>query len=211
MKNKHILAIDTTHIDHDRSLIEAYLEKIQDMMSSVDYDQQYMAYLEVKFDVFVDNVKEWRRDIDELIDALVSTMTKYPADDHIERRIQIYLRAAFYLLNFPDGVQASFGYYRKAVELAEDEEKVEPSDRHKEQLANALFLWGKARVRTDRLTENTERKFRRAIDLYREAADQMDPTGLKMIDELATFFTKVEKYQVGGCHACVNRTKAWSI
>ena len=177
-------------------------------MSSVDYDQQYLAYLEVKFDVFVDNIKESRRDIDELIDALISTMKKYPADNHIERQIQIYLRAAFYLLNFPDTVQASFDYHRKAVELAEEEEKAEPSDRHKEQLANALFQWGKARVRTDRLTENTERKFRRAIDLYREAADQMDPTGLKMIDELATFFTKVEKYQVGCLHSRVDRTNA---
>lgn len=44
--------------------------------------------------------------------------------------------------------------------------------------------------------DNTERKFRRAIDLHRLVNDENDQIVLKMIDELATFYTKTKKYQV---------------
>ena len=47
-----------------------------------------------------------------------------------------------------------------------------------------------------RFPENTERKFRRAIELHRLVNDENDKTVLKIIDELATYYTKSKKYQV---------------
>ena len=44
--------------------------------------------------------------------------------------------------------------------------------------------------------DNTERKFQRAIELHRLVNDENDKVVLKIIDELATYYTKTKKYQV---------------
>ncbi|CAF1101108.1 unnamed protein product [Adineta steineri] len=80
----------------------------------------------------------------------------------------IYLRYGFYFVSFNDNIEDGFNYYNKALEFAEQIEKHEPSGIHKYQLVNAIFQWAKARVRCDRLTDITERKFRRAIELYKQ-------------------------------------------
>ena len=57
--------------------------------------------------------------------------------------------------------------------------------------------------------DNTERKFRRAIDLHRIINEQMDADGLLVMDDLATFYTKVEKYQVRSfLRSCLRETKS---
>ncbi|CAF0863926.1 unnamed protein product [Adineta ricciae] len=194
-KNKHILAIDTTHIDHDLNRLEEYLEKLQPLMSSSDYDEKYRAYLFIKFDAVTTNTKEFQSSIIELVKAMIEILEKYPSEDQIKQKIDIYLRSGFYFINFNHDVNEGLNYYKRAVELAEEEEQRAPSDVHKYQLGNALFQWGKARVRTERLTDNTERKFRRAIDVYRQVNGENDKNVLRVIDELATYYTKMEKFQ----------------
>jgi hypothetical protein len=44
--------------------------------------------------------------------------------------------------------------------------------------------------------DNTERKFQRAIELHKQVNDENDKNVIKIIDELATFYTKVDKFQV---------------
>ena len=52
-KNKHILSIDKTHIDHDIKLIKKYLEKLKDLMNINDYEKMYMEYLFIKLDTIL--------------------------------------------------------------------------------------------------------------------------------------------------------------
>ncbi|CAF3636232.1 unnamed protein product [Adineta steineri] len=192
IKNKHILSIETTHIDHDLELIEQYLEKLKHLMSSTDYEEKYMEYLNIKFDIIITNTKEFNYHMPELAKEIID---KYSSLNQIKHQIDIYLRCGFYFVSFNDHIEDGFNYYKKAVELAEEIEKHEPSDVHKYQLANAIFQWAKARVRCDRLTDNTERKFRRAIELYKQVNDENDKNILRTIDELAIFYTKTDKFQ----------------
>ncbi|CAF4366456.1 unnamed protein product, partial [Adineta steineri] len=91
---------------------------------------------------------------------------------------------------FNDNIEDGFNYYNKALEFAEQIEKHEPSGIHKYQLVNAIFQWAKARVRCDRLTDITERKFRRAIELYKQVNDENNKNSLRIIGELAILYIK---------------------
>jgi hypothetical protein len=153
-KNKHILSIDTTHIDHDLGLLEEYLEKLKHLMSTIDYEEKYMEYLMIKFDIITNNIKEFNHNLSELIKEIIEN---YSTNNQIKHKIDIYLRCGFYFVHFDNHISEGLNYYKKAVELAEEEEKQDPSDIHKYQLANAIFQWGKARVRADRLTGKTTR------------------------------------------------------
>ncbi|CAF3597069.1 unnamed protein product [Rotaria sordida] len=195
IKNKHILSIDTTHIDHDLFIVEEYLEKLKHLMNSNDYYEKNMNYLLIKFDIIINNLRQFDFKIKNLIINIIENIDKYSLNDKINHKIDIYLRSGFYLINFDDQIGEGLKNYKIAVELAEEQEKQEPSDIHKCQLANAVFQWGKARVKIDRLRESTERKFKRAIELYRQVNDEDDANVLKVIDELATYYTKVENFQ----------------
>lgn len=46
------------------------------------------------------------------------------------------------------------------------------------------------------ILDSTERKFQRAIELYRQANNEIDKTILKVMDALATYYMKTEKFQV---------------
>jgi hypothetical protein len=88
-------------------------------------------------------------------------------------------------------------YFRKAVELAESEERRIPSKESKNQLANAILQRSIAKVRADRLTEDLEKEFQRAIQLYKQNNnEQINKNVLNAIDELATYYIKIDKYQV---------------
>jgi hypothetical protein len=152
MKNKHILSIETKHIDHDLNLIKEYLEKFKHLMNSNDHIEKYMEYILIKFDMIINNLKDFNHDIYELIKEIMEYIDKCPSNDKKKRKIDIYLRCGFYFVHDHDHIQEGFDYYKKAVELAEEEEKNKPSDLHKRQLANSIFQWGKARVRADRLS-----------------------------------------------------------
>jgi hypothetical protein len=87
-------------------------------------------------------------------------------------------------------------YYRKAVELADEQEKTKSSNEHKYQLANVILQRNIAKVKTKRFTDDLENEFQRAIQLYKQPNSEMNKNILKVIDELATFYIKIEKYQV---------------
>ena len=211
LKNKHVQAIDTTHVVRDLELMDEHLAKIQHLTSSKDYDQKRMEYLAIQFDLVTNNLQEFDANIHKLSEEIIEHIEKYPADDLNERKINLYLRLGFYLINDERSTPKAFETYQKAVQLAEVEQT---SDLQRHQLANVLFQWGKARVRAERLTgmnshwssteiellltllDKTERKFQRAIELYRATDGELDLDGLKVIDELATFYTKLDKYQV---------------
>lgn len=46
------------------------------------------------------------------------------------------------------------------------------------------------------ISGSTEKKFQRAIELYRQVNDENDEHTLKVIDELATYYIKVDNFQV---------------
>jgi hypothetical protein len=156
IKNKHILSIDTKHIDHDVHLLQEYLEKLKQLMNEKDYDEKYMDYLFIKFDIITDNLKEFDHSIFELFKGLIEHLNKYPSDDQATNRIDLHLRCGYYLVNFDNHVSEGLSHFKKAVELAEEEEQREASDLHKYQLANAFFQWGKAKVRVGNLTGKTK-------------------------------------------------------
>ncbi|CAF4561716.1 unnamed protein product, partial [Rotaria magnacalcarata] len=62
----------------------------------------------------------------------------------------------------------------------EQQEQENPSDMHKRQLANANFQWAKAKVKVDSLGDSTEQKFKRAIELYKQANEENDRDILKV-------------------------------
>lgn len=139
-------------MDDDFRLIEGYLEKLKPLMSVEDYEQKQMEFLTVQFDMIVANFDEFDSKIFDILQGIFVIIDKYPSDDPIARKIDLYLRYGTYLVQFDDHIQEGFNYFKKAVEFAENEEERDPSDKHKLQLANASFQWGKARVRANRLT-----------------------------------------------------------
>ncbi|CAF1259783.1 unnamed protein product [Rotaria sp. Silwood1] len=195
IKNKHILSIDKVHIDHDLNLIKKYLEKLKHLMKLIDYEHKHMEYLFVKLDKILIDTKEFDESIYELIDQLIIYIEKFFSNDQIKRKIDLYLYSGSYLINYNEHIQNGLKYYRQAVELANEQEKTKSSIKHKHQLANTILQRCIAKVRTDRLTDDLENEFQQAIQLYKESDGEVNKNVLKVIDELATFYTKAEKYQ----------------
>ena len=183
-KNKHILSIDKSHMNHDLKILNRYLDKLKEYK---DYDKLYEEYLMIKFEVIVLHPKEFNNSILTLIEQLPPT-------------IDLYIRSGCYLINFKEQMTESLLYYRKAVELAEEEAKRTPSIECQHQLANAVLQRSIAKVRTDRLTDDLEREFQRAIQLYKQPNGEITRHVLQVIDELATYYTKLGKYQVESKH-----------
>ncbi|CAF3437143.1 unnamed protein product [Rotaria socialis] len=193
--SKHIKSIDTTHIDHDLSILEEYLQKLEHLMDSKNYSTKHMDYLLMKFEIAVNNLKEFDLHITNLIKIIIESIDRYSSDDKIKKKINIYLRAGFYFINFDDKIKEGLNYYKEAVDLAEQQEQENPSDMHKRQLANANFQWAKAKVKVDSLGDSTGQKFKRAIELYKQTNEENDRDILKVFDELATYYTKTENFQ----------------
>lgn len=191
-KNKHILSIDKTHIDHDLKLVKKYLEKLENSMKKNDYDKIYYEYLSLHFDAILMNLQEFNK----LIYGIIDELEKSSFNNQIKQRIDLYLRSGIYFINFNESIQDSLTYYRKAVELADEEEKLKPSNENKYQLANTILQRNIAKVRISRFTDDLEKEFQRAIQLYKQPNNDITKNVLKVIDELATFYTKTENYQV---------------
>jgi hypothetical protein len=151
----------------------------------------YIDYLFIKFDTIVINLKEFNKTIYEIIDEIINYL-----NDQIKSKIDFYLRCGLYLINFNETIQDGLMYYRKAVELADEQEKTKSSNEHKYQLANVILQRNIAKVKTKRFTDDLENEFQRAIQLYKQPNSEMNKNILKVIDELATFYIKIEKYQV---------------
>jgi len=190
-KNKHILSINKTNIDNDIKLIRKYLEKLKNLITTNKYEKMYIDYLFIKFDTIVINLKEFNKTIYEIIDEIINYL-----NDEIKSKIDFYLRCGLYLINFNETIQDGLIYYRKAVELADEQEKTKPSTEHKYQLANAILQRNIAKIRTKHLTDDLEKDFQHAIQLYKQPNGEINKNVLKVIDELATFYIKTEKHQV---------------
>ena len=236
VKNKHLLSIDTTHMQHDLRRLEQYLATLQNSMKPTDYDPLNMKYLFLKLEVILSHVKDLDPSIDGTIDQLVAYIDKYYASDRHQRLIDLYVRCGSYLSAFSDKARSAFRCLDQAVDLAEEQERTESSRAHRCQLARALLERGQAKVRTRSFTghtgffvfglllelhrsvDQTEREFQRAIELYKQPNHPMDRATLNAIDELATLYVKMEKYQVGpfaffrdertisSCSGCVEST-----
>ena len=152
MKTKTKATNKKKSMDDDFRSIEVYMENLKPLMSVEDYDQKQMEFLTIQFDMIVANFEEFDGKIVDILQGILGIIDKYPSDDPIAKKIDLYLRYGTYLVQFDDHIQEGFNYFKKAVELAENEEERDPSDKHKRQLANASFQWGKARVRANRLT-----------------------------------------------------------
>lgn len=192
-KNKHILSIDKTHIDHDFKLLKKYLEKLEFFMKLNEFEKIYNEYLYIYFDFILMNIKEFNNSIYDIINQIEKTYSNH----QIKEKIDLYLRSGLYLINFNhEHIQNGLMYYRKAIELAEEEEKLKPSNEHKYQLAHTILQRCIAKVRTNRLTDDLEKEFQYTIELYKQPNHEITKNVLKVIDELATFYTKTDKYQV---------------
>ncbi|CAF2905353.1 unnamed protein product [Rotaria sp. Silwood2] len=198
--NQLVLMQVYTNLEYGDNSIEnarAYvnLNKLKHLMKPMAYEQIHMEYLFVKFDKILFDSKEFDESIYELIDQLVIYIEKFFSNDQIKRTIDLYLRSGSYLIKYDENIQDGLKYYRKAIELANEQEKTKSSIKHKHQLANAILQRSIAKVRTDRLTDDLENEFQQAIQLYKESDGEMNKNVLKVIDELANFYTKAEKYQ----------------
>jgi hypothetical protein len=150
MKTKQINKKKSMH--EDFQAIEKYLEDLKRLMSTKDYEEKYIQFLTIKFEIIINNFEDIDRKVFEIMEEILGIIDRYPSDDQITLKIDIYLRYGFYLVHFDDHIQEGLNYFKRAVELAEKEEERDPSDLHKYQLANTTFQWGKARVRANRLT-----------------------------------------------------------
>lgn len=213
-KNRHILAIDQTHIEHDMKSIERYLDKLKQSMSVHEYEQLNMKYLLLKFDAIVGNTKIQFSAMEHLMYQLTEYIQKYDSQDPAKHLIDVYLRCGSYLTSDKDRVSDGLRYFQKAVELAELQEAKHPSPAHKHQLARAIVEraagqaqtyerrgtyvssdWNGTAQRCARV-DALEKEFQRAIQLYKEPTHEINKNVLKVIDELAVFYTKVGRYQV---------------
>ncbi|CAF3453229.1 unnamed protein product [Rotaria socialis] len=195
MKNKNISSIDKTHIEHDFSVIKKYLEKLKNLLKPKDYDKRHMEYSYIKFNKILIDSKQFDKSTYDLIDDIISYIEKYFSSDQVKRTIDLYLRSGSYLIKFHDHIQTGLKYYRKAVELADEQENKKPCVKHKHQIAHAVLQLCIAKVTTDHFTDDLEKEFQRAIQLYKEPNGETNRNVLKSIDELVTFYTKLEKYQ----------------
>ncbi|CAF0771764.1 unnamed protein product [Adineta ricciae] len=195
-RNKHILSIDKTHIDHDMQLIEKYLEKLKQLMHRDDYDQINMKYLMIKFDIITtQNFKECYNRMEDLIYQLTEYIEKFYSHEQMKRKIDLYLRSGSYFTHFQEKTSDGLRYFHKAVELAERQENLTSSVANKHQLAKAILERSIGKVRADHFTDELEKDFRKAIELYKEPSHEITKNVLKVIDELAVYYTKVRNYQ----------------
>ena len=190
-KNKYILSMDKSHIKHDLKLAGKYLEKLKNLLKKNEYEKLYIEYLFIKFEIIIINSKEFNKSILEVIDQIINYL-----NEKNRSKIDFYQRCGLYLIHFQDYIPDGLMYLRKSVEFAEEEEKTIPSIDHKYQLANAILQRSIAKVRTDRLTDDLEKEFQRAIYFYKQPTGEINKNTLKAIDELATYYLKIEKYQV---------------
>lgn len=179
-KNKHILSIDKSYLNHDLKVLNRYLEKMKDYKY---FNKLYREYLILKFEVIVLRSNDFN-------DSIFTLMEEIPPS------IDFNLRCGCYLINFKEQITEGLMYYRKAIELAEEELKRTSSIECQHQLANAILQRCIAKVRVERLTDDLEREFQRAIQLYQQPNGEITRHVLQAIDELATYYTKLAKYQV---------------
>lgn len=215
LKTKNISVMDTTHIEHDFSLMEKYLNKLKNLMKPNKYEKLYIEYLWIKFDKIIIDSVEFDESIYELVDEIIISIDKHKSNDQIKHKIDLYLRAGSYLMKFNDDIiQLAIQYYRKAYELANEEHRKDPSTKNKNQCANTILQFCIAKLKSDRFTgkkkeklnlffyrnfcvsDDLENELQQAISLYKDQNEEMNKNALKVIDELATFYTKMQQYQV---------------
>lgn len=152
IKSKNILSIEKLNIENDLKLLESYLGKLEHLMKTKSYEKMYMDYLFTKFDKILLFSKKFDQSIYKLIDDIFVYIEKYFTNDTVKRQIDLYLRSGSYLINYDQTIQEGLKYYRKGVDLANEQEKKQSSIAHKHQLANAILQRSIARVRTGQLT-----------------------------------------------------------
>ena len=142
-KNRYLLSMDISHIDHDLQLLEQYLQKL-----SLGNDRCRREYTFLKFEAIVPDTKKF----DPSIHQVFSAIETYLSNEPINRQIELNIRSGAYLLNFDEKKRSALNYYERAVELAEQQEARASSQEHRHQLAHALLQRSQAKVRADRAT-----------------------------------------------------------
>lgn len=187
--NKHILSIDKTHIEHDMKKLENYLDKLKIFLKQSVFKKIYKEYLFLKFDSISMNFKRYDPTVSQLIDEILNLSSN-------NNQIRFYQRCGFYLIHFEESETDGLMYFRKSVELADQQERESPSIDHKYELANAILQRNRAKIQRQRLTNEIENEFQRAIQLYRQPTGEISKNVLNVIDELANYYVKIGKYQV---------------
>ena len=195
--NRFLLSMDISHIDHDLHLAEQYSTKLS--------SQSERDFVFLKFEAIVLKTEKFHPSIHQVTDAV----ERYLAKESLAQQIELNIRCGAYLLNFDEKKRSALNYYERAVELAEGQEARASSAEHRSQLAHALLQRSQAKVRADRATgrettvvvlfdaadfrlDETEKEFLRAMKLYQQSPRH----ALRVIDELASYYVKMEKYQV---------------
>lgn len=124
---------------------------MQHLTDSNSYNEKYFDHLLMKFEIIIHNSKEFNRHIKNLIKTIIELIDQSPSTDKAKQKIDIFLRSAYYFVNFDDEINEGLNFHKLAVELAEEQENKEPSDIHKRQLANASYQWGRTKVKIGRL------------------------------------------------------------
>lgn len=203
MKNKHLLSISLKHIQHDLQYVEQYLNALKNLLPAHDYDRHRFQYLQLKFEMILLDSKDFSASIDPLVDELQLFIDRFHPEQADERKIELFIRSGSYLLNLDKKKRLALNFYDHAAQLAENQHEKHPSEKHRFQLAQALLQQSQAKVRTDRANarsttkdlEEIENDFQRAIKLFERTAEPLNRNVLRVIDELATYYTKIERFQ----------------
>jgi len=189
--NKHILSIDKTHIEHDLNKLEKYFDKLKHFLKQSQLKKLQKEFLLLKFDSISMNLRKYNPMIFQIIEQILNLFS-----DNIQFQIGFYQRCGLYLINFEESESDGLMYYRKSVELADKQQLEQPSIDNKYELANAILQRNIAKIQRERLTNEIESEFQRAIQFYRQPTGETSKNVLKVIDELANYYVKIEKYQV---------------
>jgi hypothetical protein len=145
---KDLKKIDTTQINNDVNSMKIYLDRIEKLMSSKEYNQKHYQYLRIRFDIIVHDVHEYDCNIEEIFKQLIHSIDTFPSDHSSIDKIELYLRLAWYFIHHDSQRRNdAFDYYKTALELAQVENTRLSSDQSIFQLSKVHFQMAQARFK----------------------------------------------------------------
>jgi hypothetical protein len=144
-KNKYLQKIDLTQMSNDLEQLKFYLDKLRDLRKDDDVQRFEHEYLAVQFEVIVHDPKGFDPSIYSLVEQFTSSKTS-------KEKIEIFHRAGSYVLQFEQKRRSALHYFDQALQLAEEQEKGDPSESNRHLLAQAVFQRAQAKVKADRWT-----------------------------------------------------------
>lgn len=153
-KNELLSRIDVQFLRHDLQKLERFFVRLDELDENRDLSRFERALFSVKFQIISSDPKTFDSSIDEVLE-------KNLRFENENRRIDLYLSAAAYLMNFDRKKQKlAIEYFDRALEIAEKQE-------NQSIYAEILLKRSDAQVQSDLMTSKSKRfAFSLRIDAF---------------------------------------------